>query len=266
MRFIFKIKWLYSLWFFHGFDLKIAFWCKMTTYVSYNNTYLLPLYIYPSCFVERLFDKLKNIIKIYKIQMPFLTINNINNALVIGPVHGSLEILEKVNAIQNQYDIIIFNGGLLELQDKFKNNKLMSAMSDMLKTSKVIYNIGRDDYKLSINNDFISNWIKGKPNVVNLIFPRGTSTLVIDGGITSEMLKIEELYNNIEISFVNQINGQSWHKSYNGRLGYIIANQPLSSSEPKFFNYSVQLGIERHYNKVYAQEVKEHGLGDTFLL
>lgn len=198
--------------------------------------------------------------------MALLNVNNITNALIVGPIYGQFEYFYKTLSLSSQYDVIVFNGDLFGAPGKFKNNLDLSAVTRAIMDRKVIYNISGDDYKLAKDNSDIDSWLKGKPNATNLKFKRGTSTLVISGGITEQMKEMKDLHDNLELSFVNNINNKPWHTNYNGRFGYIISNNPLSIEEPKFFNYSAQIGIIYNKNKIYAQEVNEHGLGKTFLL
>ena len=198
--------------------------------------------------------------------MTILNFNNANKVLVIGPIYDNFEILLKIEKLVNQYDRVIFNGSLTYPLDNFKTCQRLEHMSDLLKLEKVIYNISDIDYKLSMTNNMVADWLKHKPNAVNIKFNRGTSVLIISGGISPEMKQYKDLESNLELSFVKEINNKSWHYSYNGRFGYVVSNNLLSEEEPKFFNYSAQIGIKHDKGKVYAQEINENGLGNTFLL
>jgi hypothetical protein len=195
-----------------------------------------------------------------------LNINNLNNALVVGPIYDNLHVLEKTSELVKKYDYVIFNGCLTYPIDNFKVYQRMRLMTDLIRSPKVIYNVSGLDYKLSMKDDQIAAWLKDKPNAVNIKFNRGTFVLVVGGGITPQMKKYHDLNDNLELSFVDKINNKPWHQYYDGRFGYVISNNSVSVNEPKFFNYSAQIGIEYNQNKVYAQEIKENGLQNTFLL
>ena len=89
----------------------------------------------------------------------------------------------------------------------------------------------------------------------------------MDGGIPSDVIGSRQLLNNLEASFVNQIDNKPWHLSYNGTLGYVVANNPLTNKAPQYYNYSMQLGnLPGEESCVYAQEVDEIGLKRNILL
>lgn len=198
--------------------------------------------------------------------MAILNVKDFDKVLVVGPIYDNLIVLDKCKKLLDNYDLIIFNGGLTYPLDKFKTNLRLQTMSDLLKTKKVIYNISEIDYKLSIDNSEIAAWLVNKPNAVRIEFKRGTFVLVVGGGISLEMKEYKNIINTLEVSFIKKINNKPWHQSYNGRFGYVISNNPLSQNHPNFFNYSAQIGIDYQQNKVYAQEVNENGLGETILL
>ena len=198
-------------------------------------------------------------------KMTLLNFKNLDKVLIIGPVYDQGHILKKCYDLLPKYDLIVFNGNLTYPLDQFKTNFRLQAMSDLLKTGKVIYNISGLDYKLSVESPQVAAWLNNKPNAVKIQFNRGTCALVVSGGITPKMKENKDLLDNLELSFVNNINEKPWHYSYNGRFGYVISNN-LISNEPQFFNYSAQIGIQYNENKVFGQEVYENGLGDTFLL
>jgi len=137
-------------------------------------------------------------------------------------------------------------------------------LDDLIETKKVIYNIGHLDYEVSAHEYLVSNFIKNKPNVINLIFKRGNSVIVTDGGVTAEM-NIENI--GIESSFVSCNNNENWHKKYNGFLGYVISNSPVSDNNPDFYHYSCRIGTKYNENmKIFAQEIETNGIKNTIIL
>lgn len=180
--------------------------------------------------------------------------------LVVGPINDKLS---KIKSMTPLYDWIILNGGLFFQINNLNNN--IEQMNELMKSGKIIYNIGKQDLLLLSNlefNDPVSQWIRACPNIVFADYI-SRSVIIVDGGIPNTIKTRNDLLNNLEISFVSQINKNPWHKSYGGGLGYIISNNPLTSKSPQFYNYSMQLGTE---SDVYAQEVNDMGLKQTILL
>ena len=170
----------------------------------------------------------------------------------------------------SQYDWIIFNGGLCYPHNDISEiKKRIEVMNQYLTTGKVIYNAGRLDYllltRLEESETFLQQWIRSRPNVVLAEYP-SRSVFVVDGGIPEKIIGRTELGDNLEVSFVSNIKNKPWHQSYNGRLGYVISNNPLTLGRPQYYNYSMQLGNQYEHGSIYAQEVWERGLKRTILL
>jgi len=188
--------------------------------------------------------------------------------LIVGAIYDKIEKFSIIENIRSQYEFVIFNGGLCFPSDniaKIANriNKIQELMNN-----KTIYLSGRFDLSLLLNidNTEISNWILRNSNVAIIKFPK-YNAIVTDGGIPPNINDIKKLYNNIETSFISNIDNKSWHESYNGGLGYVISNNPLTNDFPKYYNYSMQLGNNYGLeSNVYAQEIDEVGLKKTILL
>ena len=173
--------------------------------------------------------------------MPAIIINKISKALIVGPIYDKVDYLNDLN-----YDHIILNGGLC--------NSNFEKIKELTSTNKVIYLASRNDYLSKDRKLF--DWINTRPNIAIIEFANH-KVLTMDGGIPTNVKNRNDLMDNLEISFINI----DWHKSYNGGLGYVISNGPLTNGYPKFYNYSMQLGnIIGPDSKVYAQEVDEIGL------
>jgi len=105
-----------------------------------------------------------------------------------------------------------------------------------------------------------------KPNVIIINFVSQSSLIVTCGGVLPKMTK-SQLSDNLETSFISNIENKPWHKFYGGGYGYIISNNPLTDKEPAFYNYSAQIGnVYSKSCQVYAQEVDQFGLKKTILL
>ena len=198
---------------------------------------------------------------------------NLNKVLVIGPIYDKLEKLKRAGNLIDNYDLTIFNGSLCYPYDNLDEvEKRIELMDELIKTGKVVYNLSNYDLELSNvlfekdQRPKIRNWIKDKPNVVIIEFKSQSNYIVTSGGMNPRFNR-ESLLDNIETSFISNINGVPWHKTYSGLYGYVISNNPLTDQEPQFHNYSAQIG--NAYNsetQVYAQEVEPFGLKRTILL
>lgn len=165
--------------------------------------------------------------------------------LIIGSAHklNSLQTLE----LQG-YDWIILNGGICH--PSFDIPTIKSRINQIQQYQSFIYVAGR--YDLQCQDIEVANWVRTQPNVVIADFP-SRSLIIVDGGIPRNIKNKSDLLNNWEISFVSHIDGKSWHHSYNGSLGYVISNNPITD-KTQHFDFSMQLGI------AHAQEVDEIGL------
>lgn len=179
--------------------------------------------------------------------------------------------ISKVSEMLPNYGIVVFNGNLLYPFNNILDIKSrIQTMNVLLETKKVIYNIGNYDlelltilYKSGEHSD-IQNWIVSKPNIVDI---NSSSVLVVNGGIMPSIKSIKELDDNLEISFVSKINNKPWQVYYQGWLGYIVSNNPITTNKPKFFPYASQIGTEYSENSsVYAQEIDQFGLNNIIEL
>lgn len=186
--------------------------------------------------------------------------NIIGKVLVVSCIYEKIDILEKIN--QDNYDWIILNGNICS--EGFEED-ILSFIREIRKYPKIIYNLGNSDllYLIQKKNIEIINWLKFCPNVVIVEF-RESKVIITNGGLTPTM-KLEELKDNLETSFVSLIDGISWHELYHGGFGYVISNLPLTLEEPKFYPYSLQMGNLRD-GKIYGQEIDCYGMKETFIL
>jgi hypothetical protein len=171
-------------------------------------------------------------------------------------------LISKVSCTKLNYDFIILNGSVFYPYNKNSILETIKLLNDLKSTQKIIYNIAGLDLKISLEDERVMAWVALQNNVINLLFERGSSYFIIDGGINDDIIKKQDLNNNIEVSFINN---EKWHQEYGGDLGYIISNKPYYN-KPKFFNYSCSIGCELDKNKVIAQEVYENGLGKTLTI
>ena len=200
--------------------------------------------------------------------MAALFLKKINsNILVTGPLYNKKEKIEKILQLSIKYDYVIINGNLCyhEIENLEENFLLMKQ--NLFSKEKIIYNISSDDLIFTINNKkhYITNWINNQPNIIFLEFKNQTNTIITNGGLLHSMRR-SDLINNIETTFISNINGLPWHKKYNGNFGYVISNNPLTCKYPQFFPYSLQMGNKFECDKIYAQEVGPKGLKQTILL
>lgn len=188
--------------------------------------------------------------------------------LVVGPIYNKIDKFNRAISLINNYDLLIINGNFLYPEDSSIKERIDLLKSNM-KYNNFIYNLGNYDLELlnSSNNQDLKDLIQSQPNVIIIEFTRGTYILVTSGGIPKGINNHEILNNNIEASFVSKIDGKAWHESYEGKIGYVISNNPLTFNMPKFYNYSCQIGNNFGENyEVYAQEADQNGLKETILL
>lgn len=247
-----------------------------------------PLIYTPCSFVESQFEKFLIITQILInlnclkpqvicfLDMAIKKLSKINGKiLVVGPIYDKIEKLSEIKKIISEYSFIIFNGGLCYPFDNVGAvGGRINVINSLLKEQNVIYNVDGHDLKLlqilTENDDCsnISNWIRSKSNVIIAEFDNNSQFIIVGGGIIPSITTQKLLEDNIEISFVSFINEKPWHQSYNGKLGYIISNNPLTSEDPVFYNYSAQIGNKYigESTKVFAQEIDKYGLQKTVLL
>lgn len=195
-------------------------------------------------------------------------IEKFDKILIIGPIYDNSNIFEKIDKISNQYDFVILNGNI---SFPINENHIQNQIEHINTFKNIIYNIGdldlklihlkQDDYKF--NN--IIKWLESKSNIVIAINQYKQKILIMSGGISPDM-KESNLINNVEISFISNIDNQPWHKKYGGGFGYVISNNPLTSSYPVFYDFSTQIGNNfGKDNQIYGQEILKTGLGKTIL-
>jgi hypothetical protein len=198
---------------------------------------------------------------------------NLSKVLVIGPIYDKLEKLKRAGNLIENYDLTIFNGSLCYPNDDLDQvEQRIELMNEFLKTGKVVYNLSNYDLELSHllyekkQGPKIQYWLQDKPNVVIIEFKNQSNCIITSGGMNPKFNR-ESLLDNIETSFISNINGVPWHKTYSGLYGYVISNNPLTDKEPQFHSYSAQIGnVYNSETQVYAQEVEPFGLKRTILL
>jgi hypothetical protein len=188
--------------------------------------------------------------------------------LVVGPVYDRLDKLEKILNMAPDYGLVIINGNLTFPCDNLDEVQKRIDFIDKHLSKNIIYNMGNYDFNLLIKDipDKMRKWFDYKSNVVMVHFSGQTMLIVTGGGILPTMTKFS-IMNNLETSFIANVEGKPWHQSYGGGYGYIISNNPLTDMPPVFYNFSAQIG--NHYStdvQVYAQEVDKYGLKKTILV
>jgi hypothetical protein len=193
--------------------------------------------------------------------------------LVVGPIYDKIKILQSQQELWDQQELVIFNGNLCYPNDNLDQVEArIEMMEKLLQSGKFIYNVGHQDLllmkQLEQNNQYseIVAWIKNKYNVIQINFLNQYNLIITNGGLTSEMKK-SDLQNNLETSFVSNIDGQPWHHWYGGKYGYVISNHPLTQEPPRFYNFSLQMGNTYHdKNLTYATQIGQYGVEYIFSL
>lgn len=206
--------------------------------------------------------------------MPALRLKNLNQKiLVIGSLYDQVDKLTQHPNWFTDHEQIIFNGNLCYPDNNLHEiRSRIKVVDTYLQLGNVIYNMGDKDLLLmkklweSGEAPDIYHWLRIKSNIVIIDFASQSSLTITNGGVTPQMTR-SGLQDNLETSFVSNLEGRAWHELYGGGCGYIIANNPLTQNKPKFYNYSVQIGtIYCPNTAVYAIQAHAHGLGHTFSL
>lgn len=129
-------------------------------------------------------------------------------------------------------------------------------------------------------------WFDRQPLAVSFKFSNNTRLTVVHGGVLPSHTW-QDINNDIETSYIRNIDdngkmiklvwqkssdgktkllpekqgGQAWHKSYDGRFGYIISGHDAQKDGvPKFYNYSCNIDTSVYTTGVMtAQVFSEHG-------
>lgn len=204
------------------------------------------------------------------VSMPGLIIPQpFQKILVVGPLYDKIEKLSRLDEIASEYDWIIFNSGLCHPSDDIKQVKeRIDKMKEFVSKHKSAYLVGRSDYLLltQTKDKDIEKWVSGSYNIALADFS-SRGVVITDGGIPNSVVKRMDLLNCLEASFLSRVDDKPWHESYNGRVGYVISNNPLTDKHPKYYRHSMQLGNSYSpENAVYAVEVDEISLKKTIVL
>jgi hypothetical protein len=201
--------------------------------------------------------------------MPALLVpKSFKKILVIGPIYDKIGKLSAIETIAPKYDWLVFNGGICFPDEEQAAKSRIDQMRQFISMHNAIYIAGRTDYLFAnkTKDKEMSGWIFSCPNVGIFEFPT-RFLLVMDGGIPNNIQSRNQLYDNLEASFVSKIDDLPWHELYNGCVGYVIANNPLTTGIPQYYSHSMRLG--NFYNsssKIYAQEADEIGLKQIILI
>jgi len=201
--------------------------------------------------------------------MALLTLpKNLQNVLVVGPIYNRLDKLDELEKMLPEFDWIIINDHISS--DHYNHHSVETTIKrreQLLSTGKVVCNIGGTDLLYASTLDVldplqskIEGWLRARSNVVLIDFGGSFRCLVVDGGIPSHITRIEQLINNVEVSFVPHP-----HQTYSGGLGYVICNMPLTKWAPKFYTYSTQIGNVPQ-GQVYAFKIDRNGIQRTILV
>jgi len=155
-----------------------------------------------------------------------------------------------------EYDHIIINSGFFFPKEEYLTGRV-SMIDEMLRSGKATYLLGRQDYMLWSDldpHDENAKWIIQQPNVANVEFENGYQFTVMDGGVPKGIKEASELQDNQEASFL-----VNWHESYDGALGFVISNKPLTTTKPKMHRFSMQIGTLPSC-PTYAIEMGQYGL------
>lgn len=194
--------------------------------------------------------------------------------LVIGPIYNKMEKLLALKTIIKPDDILVFMGNIsFPYKIGSEVTKRINQLDAFCDDKKAYYIVGDLDLifksKNAGSNPDVCGWLQYKSLGLKFSFENNTNIIVINGSILPEYKKIENLNNNLEISFYKiDDEGKHWHDTYDGRFGFVVSNYPYSlNNKIKIYNHSVSLNTRCNETNILAvQEITNKGLGQTFYL
>lgn len=207
-----------------------------------------------------------------------LQIQNFNiseeRILAIGPLYNRMEKLFPLKLMCQPNDILIFLGdSCYPYQDTAEVVKRLNELSTFFEGKKSYYILGDHDLvfksKVATSNTDAYDWLHYKLLGVRFTYKNSSSVLLLHGGVLPTHAKMADLHNDLEISFVTETKDKkNWHKSYDGRFGYVISAHPSSKDDKvQIHKHSVSLDTRCHETGALAvQEFTKNGLGKTFYL
>lgn len=192
-----------------------------------------------------------------------ISVNN-KKVVIIAPIYNQIDKLDILHKMYMENTILIFTGDIC-----YPNDDLVSVlnriekMDEFLKTHESYYILGDKDLiflKENKNNDFLCQWINKQRAHLTLKFINSCMLTIVHGGISENVKSWSDL-NNMEVCFVNNIDGFTWHKYYDGRFGYIISAHPSIENENLiFYNFSTSIdNLCYKNNKLCIQEYNNDG-------
>jgi hypothetical protein len=193
---------------------------------------------------------------------------SIQKISIVGPIYNDLEKLPEIEKLLPDNDWIIFNDSISFARDNLPAVVAsLNRMDQLLATGKVVYNAGCLDLQFASNLDVldpvqlrIERWIRTKPNVVIANFNHSFQCIVVSGGIPPNVVKLEQLMDNLEVSFAIHP-----HQTYSGGLGYVVCNHPTADLLPAYFPYSAAIG-RAPLGRLYALQLDRNGVRRSILL
>lgn len=193
--------------------------------------------------------------------------------LVVGPIRKQIDKLIAVEKIYQPKDIVVFIGDISDPSSP----ALMAQVTNRLHQLQIFME-GKQSYYILGDKDLLLmksiytshadtyDWFNQQSIAIRFNYANNSNIMVLHGGITSKHKTLEDLNNDLELSFVNNILPESkgtWHKNYDGRFGYIISSHPVNKkNKPELYNFSMSL--ETATDTLIIQEFNDKGLGETF--
>lgn len=214
---------------------------------------------------------------------------------VVGDIHEHEEQFDKlIDIIQPSEKVFLISVG--DVYDKGFGTLQAQSITDKLRTmSEAGHGFAvRGNHELKkIKRARESNsmtdqlaWFEHQPLALSFVFFNGSRVTVVHGGVkpahtwddldhdieTSYIRKLDENGEMIKLKWVesngvrtlrpSKEGGKSWHDSYDGRFGYIVAgHEPLKDGKPKFYSYSSNIDTACYCTGILTcQVIGENGL------
>ena len=213
---------------------------------------------------------------------------------VIGDIHEHRkQFLEIVKRVQPSEKMFLVSVG--DVYDKGYGTDVAEAIIDDIKTMHAsgFGFIVRGNHELKhirkgknrrSNMSKQLAWMAKQPLTISFEFSTGTRVSVLHGGVkpahtwqdlgtdvevayvrnldeSGQMIKLKLVEENGQKVFVpEKPNGVSWHKSYDGRFGYIAAgHEPQKDGVAKFYNYSCNLDSACYVTGIMSCQIFDAG-------
>ncbi len=209
--------------------------------------------------------------------------------VVVGDIHEHEEqfdkLIEKVKPSPEMFFVSvgdIYDKGFGKKVAESITNKIKSMVDEgvgyVIRGNHELKNIRIAKRTYTMTDEL--KWFEAQPLSISFEFPSRALVTVVHGGVTPTHTW-RDLEDDIETCYVRDLdengkyiklnykikdgkkvmepsksNGKPWHKSYDGRFGYIVSgHQSQKDGVPKFYNYSCNLDTAVYHTGILTAQV-----------